>query len=80
MTTDGVMTTSAARIEDLEEALRRIVTVLAPERSHQCCVRDSSATDIALDALGLDPHAVPARAVTAARPRHNSRGSARFRP
>lgn len=43
------------RIEDLEEALRRIVTVISPDGCHICCDRDAAVLAIACDQLGLDP-------------------------
>lgn len=46
--------TDADRIEDLEEALRRIVVVISPDNCHACCNRDAAAITIAMDALGLD--------------------------
>src|SRR6476619_3617937 len=38
---------TAARIEDLEEALRRIVVVLQPDGRHQLCDRDLAAIAVA---------------------------------
>jgi hypothetical protein len=45
---------AAARIEDLEEALRRIVVVLQPDGRHQLCERDLAAIAVACDVLDLD--------------------------
>jgi hypothetical protein len=45
---------TAARIEDLEEALRRIVVVLQPDGRHQLCDRDLAAIAVACDVLDLD--------------------------
>jgi hypothetical protein len=45
---------AAARIEDLEEALRRIVVVLQPDGRHQLCDRDLAAIAVACDVLDLD--------------------------
>jgi hypothetical protein len=45
---------AAARIEDLEEALRRIVVVLQPDGRHQLCERDLAALAVACDVLDLD--------------------------
>lgn len=47
-------TGTAARIEDLEEALRRIVVVLQPDGRHQLCERDLAALAVACDVLNLD--------------------------
>ena len=44
-----------ARVEDLEESLRRIVTVIGHDPQHKCCDRDDAVLAIALDILGLDP-------------------------
>ena len=44
----------SARIEDLEEALRLIVTVLQPDRQHEVDDRSWAALAVAYDALGLD--------------------------
>lgn len=46
---------TAARLEDLEEALRKMVIILSPDARHSCCDRDAAAITIATDALGLDP-------------------------
>ena len=43
------------RIEDLEESLRRIVTVVGHDPQHKCCDRDDAVLAIALEILGLDP-------------------------
>ena len=45
---------TAARIEDLEEALRRIIVVLEPDGRHQLCDRDLAAIAVACDVLDLD--------------------------
>jgi hypothetical protein len=45
---------AAARIEDLEEALRRIVVVLEPDGRHELCDRDLAAIAVACDVLDLD--------------------------
>jgi hypothetical protein len=45
---------SGARIEDLEEALRRIVVVLQPDRRYDATDRDWAALAIACDALDID--------------------------
>jgi hypothetical protein len=42
-----------ARIEDLEEALRRIVVVISPDGHHVTCERDEAVLALALDALDL---------------------------
>ena len=44
----------ASRIEDLEEALRRIVTVISPDLRHVQCERGQAVLAIALEQLGLD--------------------------
>jgi hypothetical protein len=46
--------TLQARIEDLEEALRRMVVVCQPDGRHVECVREQAALAIALDQLNLD--------------------------
>ena len=46
---------TTARIEDLEESLRRIVTVVGHDPQHECCDRDDAVLAIALEILGLDP-------------------------
>ena len=46
---------TTARVEDLEESLRRIVTVIGHDPEHTCCDRDDAVLVIALDILGLDP-------------------------
>ena len=50
----GQVAGAAARIEDLEEALRRIVVVLQPDGRHQLCERDLAALAVACDVLNLD--------------------------
>jgi hypothetical protein len=45
---------TAARIEDLEEALRRIIVVLEPDGRHQLCDRDLAALAVACDVLDFD--------------------------
>ena len=52
--TKSASTGAAARIEDLEEALRRIVVVLQPDGRHQLCDRDLAALAVACDVLDLD--------------------------
>lgn len=55
------MDKDAARIEDLEEALRRIVTVVADARCYPGVIdRDLAVINIALDSLGLDMVPFPA--------------------
>lgn len=44
----------AARIEDLEESLRRIVVLLNPDGHHEVTERDAAVLAIACDALLLD--------------------------
>ena len=51
---DAAQAVAAARIEDLEEALRRIVVVLQPDGRHQLCDRDLAAIAVACDVLDLD--------------------------
>ena len=51
---DAAEAVAAARIEDLEEALRRIVVVLQPDGRHQLCDRDLAAIAVACDVLDLD--------------------------
>lgn len=44
-------------MEDLEEALRRIVVLLSVDNRHVCCERDDAALTVALDQLGVpSPH------------------------
>lgn len=51
----------ADRIEDLEEALRRIVTVIGDTNIYPGVIdRDLAVINIALDALGLDTIPLPA--------------------
>jgi hypothetical protein len=45
---------SRQRLEDLEEALRRIVIVLEPDGRHDVTDRDVAALAIACDVLDLD--------------------------
>jgi hypothetical protein len=51
---DEHVAAATARIEDLEEALRRIVVVLQPDGRHQLCERDLAALAVACDVLDLD--------------------------
>ena len=46
---------TTARVEDLEESLRRIVTVIGHDPQHVCCERDDAVLAIALEVLGFDP-------------------------
>jgi hypothetical protein len=45
---------SVQRLEDLEEALRRIVIVLQPDGQHAVTDRDLAALAVACDVLDLD--------------------------
>jgi hypothetical protein len=49
-----VRATPTDRVEDLEEALRRIVTVVAHDGRHEDTERDLAVLALALDALGLE--------------------------
>jgi hypothetical protein len=51
---DEHVAAATARIEDLEEALRRIVVVLQPDGRHELCDRDLAALAVACDVLDLD--------------------------
>jgi hypothetical protein len=51
---DAHVAAATARIEDLEEALRRIVVVLQPDGRHELCERDLAALAVACDVLDLD--------------------------
>jgi hypothetical protein len=43
------------RVEDLEEAMRRIVVILEPDLRHRPSARDLAALTFACDALEVDP-------------------------
>ncbi len=50
---DGVEQALQSRVEDLEEALRRIVVVVSPDGHHVECAREKAVLTIALDQLDL---------------------------